>query len=297
MATRQIYTGTAALGAAALLAIGTTIGTVAAGDDSRITGAIQSSVVTTRGDLIRRGASAPERFAAVAADTFVGGDGTDVTTRTAAQVRTSLQLDEAQNSDTFADSAPWTLTQGAGSAGIAGNLLTLTSPTTVNTNSSPPYGYRSITTWGGSYRGFDAAVQLTFTPRSAVNTEWALVEWFAPGSALVAGLYAYGNGDLSVVDANGGHGTVASAALNLTNLWLRVVHTGTTLTVFTGSHATYSSVTWTVRFTTSTVGGSGTNSPPVLPRVPSSLWIYGKANNTNSGASTVVVKNVLLTWF
>ena len=49
-------------------------------------------VASTRGDLIRRGASAVERFAAVTADTFVGGDGTDVTTRTAAQVRTSLAV-------------------------------------------------------------------------------------------------------------------------------------------------------------------------------------------------------------
>ncbi len=35
-------------------------------------------VLTTRGDLIRRGASAPERFAAVAAGAVVGGNGTDV---------------------------------------------------------------------------------------------------------------------------------------------------------------------------------------------------------------------------
>ena len=59
---------------------------VPGGDDSRIVGAVQSSVLTTRGDLPRRGASAWERFAASTADTFVGGDGTDVGARTAAQV-------------------------------------------------------------------------------------------------------------------------------------------------------------------------------------------------------------------
>lgn len=51
-----------------------------------------AALTRTRGDLIRGGASAWEDFAASAANTFVGGDGTDVTTRTAAQVRTSLNL-------------------------------------------------------------------------------------------------------------------------------------------------------------------------------------------------------------
>lgn len=54
-----------------------------------------SSPTTTRGDLIRRGSSADERFAAKDADTFVGGDGTDVGVRTAAQVRVSLGLPAA----------------------------------------------------------------------------------------------------------------------------------------------------------------------------------------------------------
>jgi len=40
------------LGGAALLAVGTTAGTVAAGDDSRITGAVPKSTVTAKGDLI-----------------------------------------------------------------------------------------------------------------------------------------------------------------------------------------------------------------------------------------------------
>lgn len=48
------------------------------------------SPTTTRGDLIRRGASADERFAAKAINTFVGGDGTDVGVRTVAQVLVSL---------------------------------------------------------------------------------------------------------------------------------------------------------------------------------------------------------------
>ena len=86
--------GRTALGltAVAIAVFGATVGTVAAGDDSRITGAVQSSLYATRGQMVRRGAGAPEAFAASTADTFVGGDGTDVVARTAAQVRTSLAL-------------------------------------------------------------------------------------------------------------------------------------------------------------------------------------------------------------
>lgn len=50
------------LGGAAILSVGTTTGTVAAGDDSRITGAVQKSVVTTKGDLLAAtAASTPAR--------------------------------------------------------------------------------------------------------------------------------------------------------------------------------------------------------------------------------------------
>lgn len=52
--------------------------------------ALLASVSNTRGRILRRGASAWEALDASTADTFVGGDGTDVTTRTAAQVRASI---------------------------------------------------------------------------------------------------------------------------------------------------------------------------------------------------------------
>lgn len=51
------------LGNAAGKSTGTTAGTVAAGDDSRITGAIQASLLTTRGDIIYRNATVPARLA------------------------------------------------------------------------------------------------------------------------------------------------------------------------------------------------------------------------------------------
>ena len=61
----------------AALPVGTTANTVAAGDDSRITGAIPASLLTTRGDVIRRGVSAPQRLALGAAGHVYQSDGTD----------------------------------------------------------------------------------------------------------------------------------------------------------------------------------------------------------------------------
>lgn len=91
-----------------------------------------SSPTTTRGDLIRRGASADERFAAKAADTFVGGDGTDVAVRTVAQVRTSLGLVYREDATTpllwwkcDSTNVAATTLANSGSAGTAN--LTLTS--------------------------------------------------------------------------------------------------------------------------------------------------------------------------
>lgn len=67
MANQFVVTSTTrntVIGAAALLAVGTTVGTVAAGDDSRITGAVQASTLTTDGDLLTRAAGVPARLGA-----------------------------------------------------------------------------------------------------------------------------------------------------------------------------------------------------------------------------------------
>lgn len=79
------------LGAAALLAVGVN-GGVAQHDTS------PAAILTTRGDVIRRGASAPERLNAATTNTFLGGDGTDLAVRTAAQVRSSLNVAQAPGS-------------------------------------------------------------------------------------------------------------------------------------------------------------------------------------------------------
>jgi hypothetical protein len=52
--------------------------------------ALPETILTARGQIIRMGATEPEALAAQAANTFLGGDGTDVTVRTAAQALASL---------------------------------------------------------------------------------------------------------------------------------------------------------------------------------------------------------------
>jgi hypothetical protein len=61
------------VGGAASLSVGTTTGTVAAGDDSRVVGALQKSTVTTKGDILAASANAtPARVG-------VGANGTVLT--------------------------------------------------------------------------------------------------------------------------------------------------------------------------------------------------------------------------
>ena len=59
------------LGGAAVLSVGTTAGTVAAGDDSRITGAVPTSLVDAKGDLIAATASDTVARVAVGANGYV----------------------------------------------------------------------------------------------------------------------------------------------------------------------------------------------------------------------------------
>ena len=59
------------LGGAATLAVGTTAGTVAAGDDGRITGAVPKSTLTAKGDLLAATGSATPAALAVGTDGYV----------------------------------------------------------------------------------------------------------------------------------------------------------------------------------------------------------------------------------
>lgn len=80
--------------------------TLTAGSPSGVVSSFLDSLLTTRGDVLRRGSTGPERLAALTADTFLGGDGTDVTTRTAAQVLTSLGWEVGTWTPTYALATP-----------------------------------------------------------------------------------------------------------------------------------------------------------------------------------------------
>lgn len=97
-------------GDAAFKNTGTSAGTVAAGDDSRITGAIQASLLTTRGDIIRRGASAPDRLALGAAGYALKSDGTDLLWAPSREVLTAartyyVRTDGSDSNDGLTDNS------------------------------------------------------------------------------------------------------------------------------------------------------------------------------------------------
>lgn len=62
------------------------------GSPSGVVAAFLGRLLTTRGQIIRRGASGVEAFQANTANQLLGGDGTDIGLRTPAQVRTTLDL-------------------------------------------------------------------------------------------------------------------------------------------------------------------------------------------------------------
>jgi len=59
---------------------------------NRTLAAVLGDMLTAQGHIVRRGASAPEAYQANAANTFLGGNGTTVESRTASQVLASLSI-------------------------------------------------------------------------------------------------------------------------------------------------------------------------------------------------------------
>jgi len=120
---------------------------------------IAAALLTARGQIIRRGASAPEALAAQTVNTFLGGDGTDVATRTAAQVLTSLGFERSTWTPTItASSGTFTLVSATGNyfklerlvisfikiivttVGTASGHLRFTLPYTTTAQAWPVYG-------------------------------------------------------------------------------------------------------------------------------------------------------------
>lgn len=143
--------------------------------------AIQNSLLTTRGDIIRRSASVPERLAIGAANTFLGSDGTDPSWRTAAQVRTSLTqaLDklDATTSPTVSDDN--TAGYGVGSLwfdvtnDLAWHCLDASTGAAV-WRPVPQYGGQNFGYVSGSYYYGGSGILGTSTLAVAANTLYAV---------------------------------------------------------------------------------------------------------------------------
>ena len=195
----------------------------------------QQDVFTTRGDLARAGASGvAERFAAVAADTFVGGDGTDVGVRTATQVRTSLFVSVYD----LTSSTGWTTVNGLGTATITGGVLRLVHTvgadayreSTVDYNGAS--AYRSL----GMQGDFDVCVRL-----AAMSTESQSFAYLEIADASAAGervsCRAYFNGTAQFF-RNAGSADIVTAAARFGAYtgqeWLRVSVRGGHVLAYTG---------------------------------------------------------------
>lgn len=244
------------LGDAAFDDVGTGAGTVAAGNDSRITGAIQSSLLTARGQIIRRGAAAPEAVAMQAINTFGGGDGTDFVPRTAAQVKDSLGLGPV--TATGADAAAARAAIGAPGGDVA-NYGTgagadatwagwvLSSPASTTT-SIVGGRLRVVTTANVGFVGGNAALPLS---QSLLMTGFRVRARLATYSGADAnsrwGIYAGHSSFWQIVNSNGSTGGAANGAggdsavsavpLDGTG-WMQLDFDGGRLTVWYGTGTT-----------------------------------------------------------
>ena len=256
---------TAASAAAARTAIGAETAGAAAAVTTTSIGAVPATTLTTRGDLLRRGASAPERFAAVAADTFVGGDGTDVTVRTATQVRTSLRLTNAYEVDPLTSLsgglATWTAVPSAGSTeSIAAGLMSFNTPAGQTSAAARMSYHRAfgvgtargcdvavrVASWGagaaGTLRGI-LAVASTADPLNTVfaGTDYSIQAYItADDGALSAGEY---RGGAFTTRYTGGAGVILLDGTG----WMRVIVDAHGYSVWTGVGATYAAAVWTRR--------------------------------------------------
>jgi hypothetical protein len=166
------------------------------GSPSGVVAAFLGRLLTTRGQIIRRGASGVEAFQANTANQLLGGDGTDIVLRTPAQVRATLDLVTGSYTPTFTNianldastagvtryirvsdlvivngtlavdptAAAPTLTQLGISLPIASNLI-------ASTDAMGVYGTSTVTPVSGEIFG-DAAndrVTLQFFAQSAAN--------------------------------------------------------------------------------------------------------------------------------
>lgn len=106
---------------------------------ARTLATVLNGILATRGDVFRRGATTTEALNAKSANTFLGGDGTDVAVRSAAQVKTSLGLGAviATGADAAAArSAISAETAGAAAAAQAAAIATASADATSKANAA-----------------------------------------------------------------------------------------------------------------------------------------------------------------
>lgn len=296
------------LGAAALVGFGAIANTAMEGNDSRVLGAVQSSVLTTRGDLPRRGASAWERFAASTADTFVGGDGTDVTVRTAAQALASIDAARSTAYE-FSSSTGITLTNGNGTAVVTGGQLVMTTASGADTSTpNAPTASVAIPATIDPWRGVDVSVQLvgaTGTLGATVNRTWLSLSNVADaknsllptvGDWVVA-MYGGPDGTVLVGDGANGtpfaqRGTSAAGVLLLDGLdWFRIVFRGDSYETYTGRGASRPT-TWTRRYSGPLLGAATSQSP--YPQ-PATVTLSGYRNGSQLQSHVVTFDNLAIT--
>ena len=179
-----------------------------------------------RGDLLRRNASAWGRLPASTADTFVGGDGTDVVARTAAQVLAAL----ITWTPSLASSAGWTdVSSGGGSVAITGGTLTGTVPGSI---AATIVGAATIP-WG-STDCYDVRARVQITGDTTSNAKGHLRVNFAGGAITIN---QQGDGTLQLLTTFGGFSlwaTVASRPIGGTG-WVRLRITGQRVTAWYGT--------------------------------------------------------------
>lgn len=239
----------------------------------------QQDVFTTRGDLVRAGAGgAAERFAAATADTFVGGDGTDVVARTAAQVYASLGAYQS------APDTGWTDTG------------TVTHVASVHTFSVTPSGDSAAlraTLVDPLAQGIELVGRLDYTTGVPATSAWT-----AMGLMNSARTYGYivqviETGAVEMYWANGGGWAFITAtgggAVDLTanTAWLRLVATGHLIAVYYATGASRPARDGWTR-----VGNVTTNAEILANGTMDRIAIYAGRSAAGAGTYTVAWSDV-----
>lgn len=264
------------LGAAALLNVGTSAGTVAAGDDARIDGAVQESIATTDGDMLVRVAGALARLATTTAGRAL---------LTAADAATQLALVEAPRTTTptLASSTGWTLTPvGSCTITISGGAMTFSIPSG-STNEYNLANYPWPTTTLGVRMQFN--IQITTADINDSTTVRVLMKWGAYAHYIQLAFTS--SGKVRYLTHVGGAPTDLHTGVSLaTRVWFRVESIGTGVRVWTCITNNTDDATlcaWTCKLDTTYSEMAGTGSGGL--GVPDAFEVYAVSESHASTAT------------